>query len=214
MTLEQQLQQFANAPFHRSSLLSVLGGYCYPKDKISDLIGRGVLLPLKKGMYVLGPDWRRQPLCLPLIANNLYGPSCVSLEYALAWHGLIPEGVLGVTSVTSRRAKAYETPVGMYSYQHIPAPLVYVGARMEAASEGVSSYLIAGPTKSLCDKVLLTRNLRLSSAAAMEQFLEEDLRVDRAALATPELEVVAQYQAAGHKAALLALLGRVLERWS
>lgn len=214
MSIEQHLQQFGSAPFNRSSLLSVLGEYRSVNDKIASLLDRGVLLPLKKGMYVLAPPWRQQPLCLPLVANNLYGPSCVSLEYALAWHGVIPEGVFTVTSVTSRRAKAYETSLGYYTYQHIPESLVLVGARMEPVVEGEGHYLMAGPTKALCDKLLLTRNLRLASRAAMETFLEDDLRVDSAMLKTPELDVVTHYASAGHKEPLFRLLGQVLEHWS
>lgn len=212
MRIEQQLQQFNNIPFSRSSLLSVLHGYSRLNDKIAKLAGAGVLVPLKKGMYVLGPEWRRAPLSLPLIANNLYGPSCVSLEWALAWHGLIPEGVFGVTSVTSRRTKLYETPIGHFSYQHIDDSLVYLGARLETVGEGASC-LIAGPTKALCDTVLLTRNLRLFSASAMRVFLEEDLRIDRDSFEGVELDVVDSYLKAGHKAALIELLRDVLGGW-
>lgn len=213
MRIEQQLQQFNNIPFSRSSLLSVLHGYSRPNDKIAKLAGAGVLVPLKKGMYVLGPEWRRSPLSLPLIANNLYGPSCVSLEWALAWHGLIPEGVFGVTSVTSRRGKRYETPVGQFSYQHIDESLLYVGATVEKVDERAYC-LLAGPTKALCDKVLLTRNLRLFSAAAMREFLEEDLRIDKDSFEDIDMDVVEFYVKAGPKTALLELLADVLEDWS
>lgn len=30
---------------------------------------------------------------LTLVSNLLRGPSCVSLDYALSWYGLLPEGV-------------------------------------------------------------------------------------------------------------------------
>jgi hypothetical protein len=40
---------------------------------------------------------RSSAVCRPLVANHLYGPSCVSLDFALAGHGLIPEGVADVT---------------------------------------------------------------------------------------------------------------------
>lgn len=213
MRLEQQLQQFNNIPFSRSSLLSVLHGYSRPNDKIAKLAGAGVLVPLKKGMYVLGSEWRRSPLSLPLIANNLYGPSCVSLEWALAWHGLIPEGVFDVTSATSRRGKHYETPVGHFSYQHIDESLLYVGAEVEKVDERAYC-LLAGPTKALCDKVLLTRNLRLFSASAMKEFLEEDLRIDKDSFEDIDMDVVECYLKAGHKVALLELLGDVLESWA
>lgn len=212
MRLDHTLQQFQGIPFSRSSLLSVLDGYRRPNDKIASLARDGVLCPLKKGLYVLGPQWRQAPLSLPLVANHLYGPSCVSMEWALAWHGLIPEGVFGVTSVTSRRSKHYETPVGHFSYLHIDTSLVFVGTRLEAVGDGAHC-LIAGPTKALCDTVLLTRNLRLSSVAAMRRFLEDDLRVDVDSLDPLELGVVEHYVNAGHKVATLGLLKRVLEAW-
>lgn len=214
MKIEKQLQQFGSAPFHRSSLTSVLGGYRSVNDKIARLIAEGALVPLRKGVYVLGASLQQHPLCLPLVANVLYGPSCVSLEYAMAWHGLIPEGVFTVTSVTSRRAKTYDTPTGRYTYQHLPSELLMVGARLQPLPEGHGHFLMAGPTKALCDKMLLTRRLRLSSRSAMEAFLEEDLRLDRTALNHPEMDVLAQYLEAGHKVALLRLLKDVLAGWS
>jgi len=212
MDLERKLQTFGSIPFNHASLLSLLGEYRRPNDKIAKLVAEEVLVPLKKGVYVLGPALRREPLSLPLIANNLYGPSCVSLDWALAWHGLIPEGVWGVTSVTSRRAKSYRTPVGSFSYQRVPVELLYVGARIERV-EGGAGCLVAGPTKALCDKLLLTRNLRLFSAGAMEAFLEEDLRVDRECLEEVDMDVLSVYRGGGHKVALIELLGQVLESW-
>lgn len=213
MRLEHRLQQFGSAPFSRAALLSVLQDYRRPNDKIARLAEDGVLVPLKKGLYVLGPEWRTQPLSLPLIANNLYGPSCVSLDWALARHGLIPEGVFGITSVTSRRAKSYETPVGHFTYHHVPESILFTGAVMESTG-GQAHYLIAGPTKALCDKILLTRNLRLSSVAAMQEFLEEDLRLDLEAMSSLDRDVIRAYCKSGHKAGLLELLEKTLEQWT
>jgi len=213
MRLEHQLQHFGSAPFSRAALLSVLQHYRRPNDKIARLAEEGVLVPLKKGLYVLGPEWRTQPLSLPLIANNLYGPSCVSLDWALAWHGLIPEGVFGVTSVTSRRAKSYETPLGHFTYHHLAESVLLCGAVMESSENGVH-YLIAGPTKALCDKVLFTRNLRLSSVSAMRAFLEEDLRIDPEAVGHHDREVIRTYCRAGRKVGMLELLEQAMEQWT
>ena len=213
MRLEHRLQKFGSAPFSRAALLSVLQDYRRPNDKIARLAEEGVLVPLKKGLYVLGPEWRIQPLSLPLIANNLYGPSCVSLDWALARHGLIPEGVFGITSVTSRRAKSYETPVGHFTYHHLPESVLFCGTVMEPAGEQ-AHYLMAGPTKALCDKILLTRNLRLSSVSAMQEFLEEDLRLDVDTMSSPEKDVIRAYCESGHKVGLLELLEAALEQWT
>ncbi|MBF5059620.1 hypothetical protein [Candidatus Neptunochlamydia vexilliferae] len=64
---------------------------------------------------------------LEILANKIYGPSYVSLEYALAYYGMIPEHVVEVTSVTSKRKRLYNTPVGRFSYTPIPLSLYGVG---------------------------------------------------------------------------------------
>ncbi len=50
----------------------------------------------------------------------MYGPSYISLEYALQYHGLIPERVEAVTSVTTGRSRRFASPVGLFTYRSIP----------------------------------------------------------------------------------------------
>jgi hypothetical protein len=85
-----------------------------------------------------------------------------ALEYALFWHGLIPERVYEATSVCMRRSRVFDNALGRFSYVTVPPSLFPVGMRQEQASER-ETFLIAGPEKALCDKVLLTRNLQARS---------------------------------------------------
>ncbi len=71
--------------------------------------------------------------------------------------------------------------------------------------------MIAGPEKALCDKVLLTRNVRIRSRVAMQTFLLEDLRLDEEALAQLDVSVVARYAESGHKRRQMQALMQVLE---
>jgi len=71
-----------------------------PRDKISDLLKKGTIIRVKKGLYVFGEDNRKKPYSKEILANLIYGPSYISLDYALQYHGLIPERVEAVTSVT------------------------------------------------------------------------------------------------------------------
>jgi hypothetical protein len=74
-------------------------------------------------------------LSLPLIANHLYGPSYVSLDYALGHYGLIPEAVRQITSVTTRRGKTYDTPLGRFFDERLVLrvyPIGIVSTRNEA----------------------------------------------------------------------------------
>lgn len=208
--MDKQLKAFGNVPFNHGALLSLLGNYRRPNDKIARLIADGDLVSLKKGLYILGAEHRPAPVSLPLVANLLYGPSHVSLDFALSWHGLIPEGVFEVSSVTPRRAREYNTPLGRFTYIHTSQPLYGTGITMARNPDG-SAFLIASPTKALCDKIMFTRNLQVTSARAMQAYLEEDLRIDPAALAELELQIVQQCRAYGYKARHLDALANVLQ---
>lgn len=208
--MERSLRSLGGVPFGHEVLRSLLVGYRRPNDKIADWLAKGVLLPVRRGLYVLGPDYRDGPISLPLVANVLYGPSCVSLEYALSWHGLIPEGVFGVTSVTARRSRVVSTPLGRFSYAHLPPRAYGVGIRMEQGPGGVS-FLMASPEKALCDLIMLTRRLPLMSVSAMLTWLEEDLRVDMGLLRALDRRIVVDCAGAGYKSGHLSVLAKAME---
>ena len=109
-----------------------------------------------------------------------------------------------------RRSRVFANALGRFSYVKVPPSLFPVGMRQEQVSER-ETFLLAGPEKALCDKVLLTRNLQARSRGAMQAFLFEDLRVDEEALAGLDLSVVAQYAESGHKARQMQALMQVLE---
>jgi predicted transcriptional regulator of viral defense system len=50
----------------------------------------GRLLQLRRGIYALAPTWRKVDPHSFLVANRLQRGSYVSLQAALAWHGMIP----------------------------------------------------------------------------------------------------------------------------
>jgi hypothetical protein len=209
--LAESLRQLGNIPFGHEVLLSLLTDYRRPNDKIADLLAKGILIPLRRGLYVLGPETRQGPISLPLVANHLYGPSYVSLEFALSWHGLIPEGVYTVTSVTLKRSRLVATPLGRFSYTHLPQPVYGIGMRIEQGAGG-GSFLLASPEKALCDLLMLTRRLPLMSVSAMLVWLEEHLRIDLEALEEMDRQVVLDCAAAGYKSRHLLVLAKALER--
>ena len=94
---------------------------------------------------------RKQPLSSEYLANLIYGPSYVSLEYVLAYHGLIPERVETVTSVTTRRSRDFSTPIGDFSFRMLTKGRYECGADLVEA-DGVS-FLIATPEKAISDRI-------------------------------------------------------------
>lgn len=167
-------------------LTSLLRGYAKPRDRITALLAGGELVRLRKGLYVLGERYRRQPLLREHLANLIYGPSYVSLDYALSRHGLIPERVDEVTSLTTGEHRRFVTPLGVFSYRATTARRYAPG--VEWHGNGVARYLMASPEKALADKVASDRRLGRTTVAGMRAYLIEDLRIDADRLTSLDLQ--------------------------
>lgn len=131
------------------------------------LTKRGHVIRVKKGLYVWGQDVDPSPFSIEILANLIYGPSYVSLEYALSFYGLIPERVATVTSVTSKKTKSFATPVGLFTFEHINQEAYPAGIRLQI--DGPQSFLIATPEKALLDMIALRE---------ISDSLLEDLRIE------------------------------------
>lgn len=160
---------------------SWLQEYVRPNDKISYLLSQGHLQSLKKGIYIAGPKLSNQRPDSFLIANHLMGPSYVSTESALSFYGLIPERVFETTSMTVKASRTYDTPVGVFSYQHLPLPYYSFGLRIERLSD-TQFVIMASPEKAICDKIVSTRELRFRNTKNAYEFLIENMRMDESRL--------------------------------
>lgn len=162
--------------FDYQVLLDALSGYSKPGDKITRLLSSGAIVRVKKGLYCFGEAFRREPVSREYLANLIYGPSYVSLDYALSHHGLIPERVETVTSVTTRRSRDFETPFGKFTYRMLEGPRYAVGAVLETA--GTTTFLIASPEKALVDKVWTDKRFSGSRVLDYDAYLLDDLRLE------------------------------------
>jgi hypothetical protein len=134
-------------------LKDALADYGNPQMKISRMLAAGELISLRRGLYVR--DHTANPLAL---AAAIYGPSYVSFESALAWHGLIPERVKAILCATLKRPVEFETPMGRYRYQHVPVRVFSIG--IERVDEAPLPWLLASPTKALCDTIARVSSIR------------------------------------------------------
>jgi hypothetical protein len=174
---EHLRNRIATEEFDYQTLLDALREYAHPRDKITSLLRDALIIRVKKGLYIFGDAFRRRPISRELLANLIYGPSYISLEYALSIHGLIPERVETVTSVVYGRSRIFNTPAGRFTYRRIRPEAYSVGmARIEA--EGGVAYLAASPEKALADLIVSDRGTKLASGRAMESYLLDHLRID------------------------------------
>src|SRR3989304_6275909 len=138
--------------FDYQQLMDCLAGYAKPRDKIRSMLKAGGVGRGKKGVYVFGEDYRRGPWSREILANLIYGPSYISLDYALSYYGFIPERVVVVTSVTSSRSRRFETPLGTFTYRRLSRPKYSIGIDQQTLDAG-QYFLIASPAKALADKI-------------------------------------------------------------
>jgi len=102
--MEEILKKIVTPYVDAQILLCLSGTYKEPRERINRLSKKGDLIRLKNGFYLIA-DRIAQGLPYEQIANLLYGPSYVSLEWALSFYGMIPERVHTVTSMCLGRAK-------------------------------------------------------------------------------------------------------------
>lgn len=195
--------------FDYPALMSALSMYANPRDKVTSLLRKGVIVRVKKGLYVYGDDYQRRPFCRELLANLIYGPSYVSLDYALSYHGLIPERVLAVTSITPKRGKRFVTPVGLFVYRRVPQTSFYMG--MDRVEQNNFSFLIATPERALADKLRDDRGCSIRSQSEIVSYLFENLRLNHALFLEMDIEFLGKL-AEVFASRKVALCCRLLER--
>lgn len=92
--------------------------------KISLLLRDGILVSLKRGLYVSKIFYLKNKENIEeYLANIIYYPSYLSKEYVLAKQGLIPESVFTYTSVTIKTTRFFKNKLGNFSYNKIKEDL-------------------------------------------------------------------------------------------
>lgn len=117
---------------------------------------KGYLNKLRRNFYCLS-DQIKNEKDLFVVANKIYAPSYISLEQAFKVYNFIPEGVLTVTSVSTRKTARFKTDLGYFSYQKIQ-PRLFWGYRL--IEVGQQTVLLAEPEKAILDYLYLKPRLK------------------------------------------------------
>lgn len=120
----------------------------FHRQQLSDWLERGYILPMANGYYLLA-DAQVDEGRLFMLANRVYDPSYISRESALAYYLIIPETVLGVISVSSRKTWQFESRWGRFSYYSIKPALMF-GYRV-VVQDKMIQYKIASLEKAILD---------------------------------------------------------------
>jgi predicted transcriptional regulator of viral defense system len=146
-----ELSKFEIPYITMQTLHTMLQGYRNPRDCISRLVKNNVLIRLKNGFFLIKNQIENRTIPFEQIANLLYGPSYLSLEYAMSFYGMIPEAVYVRTSMTVNRSKHFHTQVGSFSYYQLSLDRYFVGVAHKKNELG--GFNIATPEKALADHV-------------------------------------------------------------
>lgn len=206
----ERLKQLGNIPVGYSVLKTLFREYAYPRNKIASLEKSGALIRLKRGVFVVAPHISGTLLSKELIANHLYGPSYVSMESALRFHGVIPESVYGIRSMTIKRSRNFENSVGLFNYINCDESYYAVGINQVLKDD--HTFLIASAEKALCDLIAYTPMIRPRFIKSMKAYLEEDLRLDMNAFYDMKAGIIKQCAETGKKRNDLNNLIKLLKR--
>ena len=135
----------------------------------------GELIRLKRGLFILRPELRKTSPHPFVVAALLHSPSHISLETALSHHGLIPEAVYQVASVTAARSRVFNTPIGRFSFQRVPALDPRAGVLAVKLGQDAWAF-VASPLRAIADLVYLRPSV--SWAKEGMDFLTDSLRID------------------------------------
>jgi len=173
MNIYKLRKRISTEVFSYVELTDLLASYGNIRNKIQRMLDNGEIIRIKKGLYVFPEALRHTPLNPAMIANMIYGPSYVSCDYALSYYGLIPESVTSVSSMTTGRAREFNTPVGHFQYFQRNASDYSVGVQLE------DGCLFASIEKAIYDKASIDQRFNGNDIA---EYLEQDLRLDMSSL--------------------------------
>ena len=208
--MDRQLNEIGTIPVTTSIIESL-----YPELKSADkkatwLEKQGVIIRLKRGLYVINPEYSGKTLSSELIANHLYTPSYISMSTALRYYGLIPEAVYVHQSMTVKHSRSFQTPVGSYDYKYISREAFSIGVR--SMHKGDYAFLIASPEKALCDLIANSSKVNLRYMKDVEIYLEQDIRMDMDEFYKMDETIFKDYIKVGKKADSISRLLKFMRR--
>ena len=208
--MNRRLMEIGNIPITTSVIESLYPELKSAEKKVVWLEKQGTIIRLKRGLYVVNPEYSRKTLSTELIANHLYAPSYISMSTALRYYGLIPEAVYVHQSMTVKHSRSFQTAVGNFDYKYIARKAFAGGVR--SVHKGDYAFLMASPEKALCDLIAHSPKVNLRYLKDVENYLEYDIRMDMDELYKFDPSILEEYIKVGKKADSISTLLKFLRR--
>ncbi len=176
------LEQLKNLPYFGKDTVRQLGGQLGLKDTTVDVyISRFLkfkeIFKMRRELYISADFYNKSKTDISYqfyLANIIRKPSYVSSWTALQYYNLTTESIHGISSVTQKPTRTYDTKIGSFSYRSIQKELF---ADFSSVS-GKFNFFIASPAKALFDLLYFkTRQFRGVKFESIKPLIEE-LRID------------------------------------
>ncbi len=150
----------------------------FDRNNLGRWVDEGKLIRLRQGYYAF-PDSKGEIDAPFSFAGKIYPPSYISLHSALSFYGMIPEGIVQITSVTARKTAYFENEFGQFSYHSVKPELMFGYTKDISRINPYLSIYLAFPEKALLDLLYLypqyqsendLRELRLDVDFMQEEF--------------------------------------------
>lgn len=130
----------------------------FPKFDNKNLVNwqkKGYIARIRNNYYCFS-DVEKSEDFLYSAANAIYNPSYVSLESALSFYGIIPEGVFTVTSISTLKTNAFDTEFNRFTYRNVKLNLFF-GYRLITYQN--QSFKLATLEKTILDYLYLNPHI-------------------------------------------------------
>ena len=125
MHFKELKEKFKDCMVIDSQSVNLMQNPSYFRRQISEWKKKEWLIELRKGMYVINDLYFKEKISSLYIANKIYTPSYISLEYALHEYEIIPETVKTITSITTRKTAGFKNKFGQFGYTKIKNELFF-----------------------------------------------------------------------------------------
>jgi predicted transcriptional regulator of viral defense system len=155
MKFENLVKKFASRPYFELKEVLALDD-SQPKtikNQLSKWSQDNRIMRVGRGKYLLNKTFRKQTPSVYYIANQLLRPSYVSMHTALQFHGLIPEAVFLIQSMTPRHGRMQKTDLGTFKYHSIKQERFWGYKKYSTSDKNYlqNSFFMARPEKALLD---------------------------------------------------------------
>lgn len=139
-------------------------------QNIKNWLKTGKIIALKRGVYIFKSYWDKclnKDEYLRYLSSVVYYPSYVSRETVLAGYGMMAEAVYGVSAITDKIPRAFNSDIGVFGYSKIKSSL-FCGFNERFFGE--AKYLVASKSKALFDYLYFyKRRLKILDSGSVEE---------------------------------------------